>query len=312
MKYSLTLALLIPVLASAHGLATTQSRTIGDYLIEFEYNTLGNILTGDYTLFNAYLLNPSTRDGIDFDSAFIRIEKQGGPAMLAGNLAEASDIKGYASISGVLNDPGTYTAEVSFFKVNKILAESKFNFIVEKNQYSPTDNSVPTGKPYLPMLMFAAGLAAGAAAVAVVWKKKLKTHNYSKRMKNSFWAALAGLLILVGIFYFLFRSNSNPTTSDNPGQVQVTESQPVEIAVNYINNSPFEPKSYTVAQGQKVSIKVTSDTADELHFHGYELRTDLEAGKEGMITFTADQTGRFEFELENLEKTLGVIDIFPK
>ena len=54
-----------------------------------------------------------------------------------------------------------------------------------------------------------------------------------------------------------------------------------------------------VAKGATVHLQVTIDVADEVHLHGYDLKKDLEAGSTGTLTFTADQTGVFEVELEN-------------
>ena len=76
LKYLLLFFALLPALCAAHGLETSQSQVVGDYDIEFEYNTIGSILAGDYTLFDVYLLNPNTKEGIDFGSVFIRIEKK--------------------------------------------------------------------------------------------------------------------------------------------------------------------------------------------------------------------------------------------
>jgi hypothetical protein len=169
LKYFMVFLVFAPLLVSAHGLETSQAHDVGAYTIEFEYNTVGNILAGDYTLFNTYLLNRGTEDGVDFDSVFIRIEKQNGPAVLSGNLAESVDIKGYASLSGTLNDPGTYTAEVSFYKFGKTLAESKFDFNVEKN--ATNDADAPAKKSlYFGGLMLVAGLVLGAAWFLRVYK----------------------------------------------------------------------------------------------------------------------------------------------
>jgi len=55
----------------------------------------------------------------------------------------------------------------------------------------------------------------------------------------------------------------------------------------------------TVKLGSKVMIHITSDKADEAHLHGYDKEIELTAGKEAMITFTADIAGRFEFELHH-------------
>ena len=53
---------------------------------------------------------------------------------------------------------------------------------------------------------------------------------------------------------------------------------------------------HTVAEGSTVRIEVTSDQADELHLHGYDLAAEVGPGKPAVIEFTADQTGLFELE----------------
>lgn len=50
--------------------------------------------------------------------------------------------------------------------------------------------------------------------------------------------------------------------------------------------------------GELVDITVTSDKADELHVHGYDITADLTAGTAGSASFTADIPGVFEVELE--------------
>ncbi|MFC4119289.1 hypothetical protein [Nonomuraea zeae] len=51
-----------------------------------------------------------------------------------------------------------------------------------------------------------------------------------------------------------------------------------------------------VAKGQQVSITVTSDVADELHVHGYDLEAELRPGVPATVRFTANLTGVFEVE----------------
>lgn len=141
MRY-LLLFLIVPTLASAHGLVTTQTAVVGNYIVEFEYNTLGSIFAGDYTVYDVYLLKQPSREPVDFDSAFIRIEKQNGPAVMAGSLNESSDIKGYASMSGVINEGGNYTALVYFYKGGTALAQNSFNFAVKPM----APNSIPASQ----------------------------------------------------------------------------------------------------------------------------------------------------------------------
>lgn len=53
-----------------------------------------------------------------------------------------------------------------------------------------------------------------------------------------------------------------------------------------------------VAVGEQVRLSVTSDVADEVHVHGYDLTVDLEPGVAGVIELTADLPGVWEVELE--------------
>ncbi|HEX6194902.1 MAG TPA: hypothetical protein VFZ37_03265 [Jiangellaceae bacterium] len=61
---------------------------------------------------------------------------------------------------------------------------------------------------------------------------------------------------------------------------------------------PFD--TYEVARGADVRIEVTSDTADELHLHGYDLGLEVEPGEPAVLEFTADIEGRFELETHEL------------
>lgn len=65
-------------------------------------------------------------------------------------------------------------------------------------------------------------------------------------------------------------------------------------------------------QGDTVTIKVTSDAADELHLHGYDLSFDLESGKPVERTFTADQAGQFEAELHEAKTPVFVLEVQPE
>jgi ABC-type glycerol-3-phosphate transport system substrate-binding protein len=55
----------------------------------------------------------------------------------------------------------------------------------------------------------------------------------------------------------------------------------------------------TLAKNDKVVLVVSSDVADEIHVHGYDLMKDVAAGGTARIMFVADVPGRFEVELED-------------
>ena len=65
----------------------------------------------------------------------------------------------------------------------------------------------------------------------------------------------------------------------------------------------------SVSKGDHVVLVVTSDTADEVHLHGYDLSADVAAGGTVRIPFVADTPGRFEVELENLGVELAEITV---
>jgi hypothetical protein len=67
-----------------------------------------------------------------------------------------------------------------------------------------------------------------------------------------------------------------------------------------------------VKQGAAVVIRVTSDRADELHLHGYDLELALPAGKPGALAFTADKAGHFDLELHHAHLELGALEVQPK
>jgi hypothetical protein len=131
--------------------------------------------------------------------------------------------------------------------------------------------------------------------------------------KSSWIMGVLGIVILVGLFWFLTESKTGTKTgSESNADTAQQQNQPVVINVVYDSAKSFTPQTYNVTEGSEVKIQVTSDIADELHFHGYDLHTDLESGKQGEIDFTANTTGRFEFELEDQKTTLGVIEVHPK
>ena len=54
-----------------------------------------------------------------------------------------------------------------------------------------------------------------------------------------------------------------------------------------------------VALGDTVTLVVTSDAADELHVHGYDLTAAVAADRPTTLSFTADTPGVFEVELHD-------------
>ena len=60
---------------------------------------------------------------------------------------------------------------------------------------------------------------------------------------------------------------------------------------------------------QPVTIRVTSDVADEVHVHGYEKKVDVAAGRTAEVTFVANIPGVFEVEFERSRKLLFTLEV---
>ena len=60
----------------------------------------------------------------------------------------------------------------------------------------------------------------------------------------------------------------------------------------------------TVDVGSRVTLRVVSDIADEVHLHGYDRLVNAAPGQEVGLSFTADTPGLFLVELENAQAEL--------
>jgi len=64
-------------------------------------------------------------------------------------------------------------------------------------------------------------------------------------------------------------------------------------------------------QGDDVRFEVDSDTADEVHVHGYDIGEDVEAGGTVKFDFPADLEGVFEVELESSATQIAELTVNP-
>lgn len=67
-----------------------------------------------------------------------------------------------------------------------------------------------------------------------------------------------------------------------------------------------------VNQGDQVVMEITSDEDEELHLHGYDLSINLEKYKPAQLTFKANISGRFPYELEKSSTELGTLEVLPQ
>jgi len=104
-----------------------------------------------------------------------------------------------------------------------------------------------------------------------------------------------------------------PATTEAP-PATTTEAAPAPVQVEVVVVGG-EPQGGIVRESvdldSQVVLTVTSDVADEVHVHGYDLMADVAPGAPATIRFTADAPGRFEIELENTGVQIAELEVRP-
>ncbi len=92
-------------------------------------------------------------------------------------------------------------------------------------------------------------------------------------------------------------ATQSPSESATPSATP-TEAAQVQIVDITIAGDEVETASDRVAVplGRTVRLVVTSDVADELHVHGFDIEAPLEPGVPTTLEFVADEPGVFEVE----------------
>jgi heme/copper-type cytochrome/quinol oxidase subunit 2 len=81
------------------------------------------------------------------------------------------------------------------------------------------------------------------------------------------------------------------------------------IEVTYANGTITGGGRIPVSVGSPVTIRVSSDVADEVHVHGYDLMQDVTPDAPATVTFDATIPGVFEVELEELGQQLLTLQV---
>lgn len=101
--------------------------------------------------------------------------------------------------------------------------------------------------------------------------------------------------------FFVLRDEAGEEPRGGAGGAQEADSQPSRPRVPTVAIVDGEPKGgpleLSVESGEEVRFRVDSDTAGEVHVHGYEVFKEVEAGETAGIAFPAEIEGAFEVEM---------------
>jgi hypothetical protein len=114
--------------------------------------------------------------------------------------------------------------------------------------------------------------------------------------------ALLGIAVVIVIVaaVIIGTGGSSDVKSAGPTTIKVKDAKPVGGV-----------RTLTYKKGKTIDLTVKSDTADEVHFHGYDVHKDVDAG--GSVNFTMPATidGEFIVELEDHKQTLAYVKVEP-
>jgi hypothetical protein len=119
--------------------------------------------------------------------------------------------------------------------------------------------------------------------------------------RNQRFISLAVALVIVVVAAVVIGSGgSSKTESAGPTTIEVKDAKP-----------DGGVKELTYKKGKTIDLTIKSDTADEVHFHGYDVHKDVEKGGSAHFKLPATITGKFFVELEDHKQTLANISVEP-
>ena len=107
-------------------------------------------------------------------------------------------------------------------------------------------------------------------------------------------------------------SETTPETTTTETTTEPEVEKPTVVRVTVVDGSAKGGiLRASVDQGDRVRLVVTSDVADEIHLHGYDISRAVEAGGTVTLAFRATIPGRFEVELEDRGVPIADITVEP-
>jgi hypothetical protein len=110
-------------------------------------------------------------------------------------------------------------------------------------------------------------------------------------------------------------STGASTATDTSTSTSTTTSKPAGAPAYTVTVKNAKPvggvRAITVKKGETVNLLVKSDTADEIHIHGYDFHKDVEAGGQVRFSFPAKIDGGFEIELEEHKEQIAELTVEP-
>jgi hypothetical protein len=113
-------------------------------------------------------------------------------------------------------------------------------------------------------------------------------------------AIIVGAIAVLVVAYVVISSGGGSSSKSGPRTVHVVGAKPQGGV-----------QKLTFKKGDQVRFSVVSDTADEIHVHGYDFHKDVTAGGTVSFAFKGSIEGRFVVELEDHKQQIAELDVEP-
>jgi hypothetical protein len=147
---------------------------------------------------------------------------------------------------------------------------------------------------------------------------------------------VVGAIVVLVVAYLVFsgggddndKDASQPAAAQTSSSTQSTATSGSETTSTATSTQPAAPPAPPTVRvvdakpqggvqklefnkGVQIRFKVVSDTADEIHVHGYDLMKDVPAGGSVTFSFKGSIDGRFVVELEDHGEQIAELDVQP-
>jgi hypothetical protein len=131
-------------------------------------------------------------------------------------------------------------------------------------------------------------------------------------------ALIVAAIIVLLVAYVVIQGGSDDggdkaaTTSTQTTTGQATPGATALQTVRVVNAKPQGGiKKLEFKKGDQVRFRIVSDTADEIHVHGYDFKRDVAKGGSVSFSFRGSIDGRFVVELEGHGEQIAELDVAP-
>ena len=127
--------------------------------------------------------------------------------------------------------------------------------------------------------------------------------------------SMAVIIIAIVVFIIVRPSNDSGTTTSSNSPATTAPGKAGKAAIPVVQVKDAKPvggiQDLTFNKGGTVQFKVVSDTADEIHVHGYDFHKDVAPGHPITFKFPAKIDGEFVVELENHGEQIASLKVNP-